>query len=371
MLNNIEQVESFINAYNHLFGLFELTPEPILVANKNGVACYCNSIFYKLFGYEASEIIGKPVEVLMPERYRSHHPALLNKFWEHPVKRPMGTGVQPIGLKQNGDEIHLDISLSPIGDELVLCVLKDVTEMIHSKNQQQQYSQLNTMGLLTASLIHEISNPVQTIYGVATIIKDYLLKSNADPYMTAKIDDIDYAGKQLVELISTFRKLMKNDQQEDGQEIGSVSDAIEIAKRLCAHKLRAINFKTDLPPEFTDTVPLSTSKLAQILINLYANASFSISEAGVKNAQLLTEVYNPDQDTVQIKVSDTGTGVPDNLREKIFDPMFSTKKFNQGTGLGLSICRDMLRQVDGDINLVASDLSGACFEINLPTAKLA
>ncbi len=367
--NNVEHIENFISAYNHLFGLFELTPEPILVANKSGKICYCNSIFIKLFGYDASEIIGSPVEFLLPKRYRDKHPSLMAEYWRHPVKRPMGTGVQPVGVTQKGDEVHLDISLSPIGNELVLCILRDVTEEIISQNQTQQYSQLNTIGLLSASLVHEISNPTQTISGTIELLKRHLSNISDDPYLAAKIEDIAYARNQLVELLGSFRMLMKEESLENGQETGSIRSAIDTSKRLCAHNLIGIEFIVDISPDAKDVVPISSSKLAQVLINLYSNAAYSTLKAGIKSPQIKTEVFNDENNDVTIIVCDNGTGVPEILEEKIFDPMFSTKPANQGTGLGLNICRDMLKKVGGKIHLVSNNQIGACFEMNLPASK--
>ena len=369
MQNNIEQVENFISAYNHLFGLFELTPEPILVANKTGAVCYCNSIFFKLFGYDASEIVGKPVEILLPKRYRDHHPKLMAKYWEHPFKRPMGTGVQPVGVKQNGDEIHLDISLSPIGKELVLCILKDVTEIIKAKNQEQQYSQLNTMGLLTSSIVHEIANPTQAICGATGLIKRHLSKSDADPYLVAKIEDISYAANKLIDLVKSFRLMLKADSEDGDLVCGSVGDAIIVARRLCAHKLVSVEFVVENQLEGDDEVLMTTDRLAQVFINLYVNASYAMKIANISKPQLLTQVQKTENSEIVVRVSDNGSGIPDDLQEKIFDPMFSTKPANQGTGLGLNICRNMIEKVGGEIYLVNGALTGACFELKLPTAE--
>jgi len=364
-MNNEEQVEKFIEAYNHLFGLFELTPEPVLVSNKDGLICYGNSIFIKLFGYDASEIVGKPIDILIPERYRSQHPGFISMYCKNPYKRSMGTDVQPVGIKKNGEEIFLDISLAPIGEGLVLCVIRDVSESIRTQNSKLQHTQLSTLGILTSGLIHELSNPLQSISFSSELIKTYVEKSNADPYITAKIEDVCFAAKQLTELVNSFRVLLSAEEAENQLE-GSISTAIDAANRLCSHKLTGVDvlIKNNLDSE--DNVPMSTNKLAQILINLYANASYAMLMANVSKPQLITEIGKDTNASHIIKVSDNGPGVPENISEKIFDLMFTTKPTIEGTGLGLHICREMLQKVDGQINLIPGDLPGACFEIRFP-----
>jgi len=364
-MSHDEQVVKFIEVYNHLFGLFELTPEPVLVSNNDGLICYGNSVFIKLFGYDASEVLGKPIDILIPERYRRQHPGFISMYSKNPYKRSMGTNVQPVGVKKNGEEIFLDISLAPIGEGLILCVMRDVSESIRTQNSKLQHTQLSTLGILTSGLIHELSNPLQSIGFSAELIKTYVEKSNDDPYITAKIEDVCFAVKKLTELVNSFRVLLSAEESENQSE-GSISTAIDAANRLCSHKLTGVDIviKNNLISE--DNVSMPTNMLAQILINLYVNASYAMLMENISKPQLITEISKDAKASRIIKVSDNGPGVPENIREKIFDLMFTTKPTIEGTGLGLHICREMLQKVGGEINLIPGDLSGACFEIRIP-----
>lgn len=362
MDDNAQQVENFINAYNHLFGLFELTPEPIIAVTREGTICYANSVFIKLFGYEASEFIGKPVDFLIPKRFKENHPALVSKYWEKPFKRPMGTNFQPVGVKSNGEEIYLDISLTPMGEQLVLCFLRDNTENIMSMYQETQQSQLNTMGLLSSSLLHEVSNPTQSILYSTRLIKEVAAKSDVDPYIMSKVEDIEFAGQKLFELLDAFRVLVYSG--EDDGNAGSIDEAINIASRLCAHKLIGIDFHVDKKSDI-DSVIISTNKLAQVLINLYANASYALFSANIENKQILTEVFDDEQSRICVQVTDNGPGIPTELQDKIFDPSFSTKTAHQGTGLGLSICQNILEKINGQLTFQETKV-GASFLICVP-----
>ena len=369
MTDSVKSVEHFISSYNHIFGLFELTPEPIIVVNRSGKICYCNSIFYSLFKYEASEVVGQAVELLIPERFHKDHPRLHQLFWENPGNRPMGTGIQPIGMLKGGEEILLDISISPVGEDLTLCVLKDVTSNVHSVNEKIQQSQLSTLGLLGSSLLHEVANPVQALYGNIRMLEKYSCKQKDDPYLSSKINDILFITNQLIELVRSFRVLTRNSSNDVENSTGVIVDAINIAKRLCSTLLRNINFVVENVDSHNEIVTLSTSKLSQVLINLYANASYAMSEAKTPSPQIKTIVAGTENNFINLIIQDNGPGIPSDIREKIFDPLFSTKPINEGTGLGLNICREMIKDGGGEIRLLESENSGAMFEILLPISN--
>src|SRR6516162_2261808 len=111
--------------------LFELSPDAIVVTDRQGRIASANAQVERIFGYSRTELLGKPVEVLMPERFRQVHPSHRGKFAAQPQVRPMGIGLELFGRRKDGSEFPVDIMLSPVESgeaSLVLCVVRDVSE---------------------------------------------------------------------------------------------------------------------------------------------------------------------------------------------------------------------------------------------------
>lgn len=221
-----------------------------------------------------------------------------------------------------------------------------------------QSEKMAAIGTLSAGLAHEVKNPLSAVLGYAQLSKRKLDQPEA---LLKNLDIIEHETKRCNEIISN---LMQFSRQEKGEFVQiAVNEVVSKSMTIVDHQLSLKNVRIE--SELADDIPQITgnaNQLQQVLMNLMINAQHAIGDDG-GTITLATFVRD---ESVTITVSDTGPGVPAEIRAKIFEPFFTTKPAGQGTGLGLSVTYGIIKDHGGEITVERADTGGAKFVIVLP-----
>jgi len=337
----------------------ESSPNGLLMVDEQGIIRMVNRQIDQLFGYERADLIGQPVEILVPQRMRSDHTGDRAEFIAHSESRPMGRGRDLYGVRKDGTEFPLEIGLSPVrtpGGRQVLASVVDISERKRTQEQLQKAERLAELGTLASGMAHEIGTPMNVILGRA----EYLFQRTADEGMkkglATIVTQIERITKVMNQLLAFARRGTPEWRAVDLGEI--VEDSLEMFRERIAHSCITVEktIEADLPSVHADR-----DQLIQVLINLMMNSLHAMQKGGRLSLSLTREGNH-----VCLGVSDTGHGMPEEIRSKAFEPFFTTKDFGKGTGLGLTVVKGIIEEHRGTIAVESVVDKGTTFWIRLP-----
>jgi len=233
----------------------------------------------------------------------------------------------------------------------------------YSDQQIMKSERLATIGQLAAGVAHEINNPLGTVSIYAQMILDELGKDSEScrENIAVIMKQTNRAGRIVKDLLEFAR------QSEPEMRMLNINDVLTKAMSITTHaaELQNIRLLTDLSPELPD-IQGDSDKLEQVFVNIMINALQAMPDGGTLT--VCTRVTE-DNGFVEIEISDTGCGIPQEHLSKLFDPFFSTKRTGEGTGLGLSVTLGIVEKHNGTIDVKSTVGEGSTFVIRLPAEK--
>jgi signal transduction histidine kinase/CheY-like chemotaxis protein len=246
----------------------------------------------------------------------------------------------------------------PSGERWILLV--DRTELHRLRLECVHLGQLASAGRLISGIVHEINNPLSGITGYVQL----LLTQDHDRDTRVQLERIQSEASRASRIVRNLLDFARRRAAVASEPV-ELAAVIRKALELKAHELRVHNILVQIDvPAATPPVVADPHQLLQVFVNLIANAEQAMYEAD-RGGRIVVQARVHKGGEVVVRVRDTGPGVPDALRDRIFDDFFTTKSEGKGTGLGLGLCREILHRLDGSLHLVESGESGACFEIRL------
>ncbi len=328
-----------------------------------------NRALLETVGLKRHEVVGKHCYSI------SHHLKSPCSDPDHPcpLKDAVATGKAAsaihVHFDKEGRERYYQIVCHPVYDKngrihRVVDLARDITQEIIAQNQALHDDKMTSLGKLSASVVHEINNPLTGILNLAKLMKSML--NDGDPsreeledmrkYLSIVYDETDRISRTLCNLLAFSRKSKHqfetvNLNQEIKETISLIGNQL---------KLQSIIYKLNLDEQLH---PVSADKgqIKQILVNLVLNAQEAMPQGGT----LTLETENMPKD-VLLRISDTGKGIPTENLSQIFEPFFTTKKTCSGAGLGLSVVYGIVRDHKGVIKVDSVLGQGTTFTICLP-----
>jgi PAS domain S-box-containing protein len=359
--------------------LLDAMPDAVLVADRNGCIVQANAQAVVLFGYARNELLGQPVEMLLPERSRAQHLSRHAQFAAAPWVRAMGSGRELQALRKGGQELPVEISLSPLhvaGEALVIAAVRDVTER-HAERlalelaNRQLEAAMQAKDRFLAAMSHELRTPLNSIIGfTGTLLMN--LAGPLTPEQESQLRSVQGSGRHLLALINDLLEVARLDSDAPRLQGESVDCRAELGEAIASlvpgAELKGLALAVDCAQPVVQA-RLDRRAFRQVLLNLVANA-IKYTDRGSVTVRL-EQHAEPAPGEIVVRVADTGRGISGADLGRLFKPFSRIEHGDnrgEGSGLGLYLARRLVEAQGGTLDCASEPGRGSEFTVRLPVA---
>jgi two-component system NtrC family sensor kinase len=390
--------------------LTEATMDGIVVIDPQGNIALFNPAAERMFGYAATELLGAPAKILVPDHFTELHAEGVVNFLRARIGDLVGRQHEVSARRKDGSNFPAEIALSLLTDSSddasqdrrpvrVLAAIRDLTERNKMRAVLVQNEQLASIGLLSAGVAHEINNPLAFVAnnlvvlerdckGLLDILALYETTKSFDKDLASRIKslaseiDLDYIKNNLARILSrsrdgiervtrivhSLRGLARTDapQRQDVRIPDLVNGTLEILHG----KYKRLGIVVEQQHDPLPVVPCVPTQISQVVLNLLVNAFQAIEATNRRDGRITIRTARRGADLL-LEIKDNGGGIKPEHRARLFDPFFTTKEVGEGTGLGLSISHHIITAHGGRIEVGSIPNEETCFRVYLPLRQKA
>ncbi len=361
--------------------LMGYTTDGIVITDDAGLITIWNNGAKNIFGYSEKDVLGKPVTLLLPEKYRELHVKKLNQIVATDRDKHIGQTIEIEGLKKDGSTFPMEMSLSTWKlktNRFFATIIHDITNIKKAgeekkvlESQLLQAKKIETIGNLAGGIAHDFNNILFPIIGFTEMMLDDAPEGSDNKDSLNEILIAALRARDLVKQILTFSRQPTSELKPLKMQ-SIIKDVLKLVR---ASLPSTINIEEDID-ENCAMLLADQSHIQQIAMNIITNAFHAMEDNGgtlkveLANCTLTTKdlkhIDVEPGDFIRFSVYDTGHGIKDEILNRIFDPYFTTKQEGKGAGLGLSVVHGLVKSCKGDISVTSEDNKGSVFNVFLP-----
>jgi len=360
----------------HLRSILDTVPDATVVIDARGTIISFNRAAIRQFGYTEAEVVGQNVKILMPEPYQGEHDGYIHRYLATGERRIIGIDRVVVGRRKDGSTFPMKLSVGEMksgGQVFFTGFIRDLTERAESEARLEKIqgelarlARLNELGEMASTLAHELNQPLSAI---ANYVQgcSRLLKNMDDSLASRMREALDETARQTLragQIIRHLREFVTRGETEKQPE--DLHKLVEEAGALALVGSRELGVRTVFDFKSGPKVVLvDRVQIQQVLINLIRNAMEAMKESEAR--ELVVRIMQGDGDEAVVEVSDTGSGVSEDVVAQLFQPFVTTKP--GGMGIGLSISKRIIEAHGGELIMQRNEKGGATFRFTLPAGK--
>jgi two-component system, LuxR family, sensor kinase FixL len=360
----------------HLQSILDSVPDAMVVINERGLIQSFSSAAERLFGFNAADVVGKNVKILMPSPYHEDHDGYVERYLRTGERRIIGIGRVVVGQRSDGSTFPMELAVGEMHvreQRFFTGFIRDLTERQQTEARLQELqselvhmSRLTAMGEMASALAHELNQPLAAI---ANYMKGSrrLLENRQDQGLSALRDAMEKAADQALRAGDIIRRLRDFVSRGESERcVEDIKKLIEEASALAlvGAKDKGVRVRFAFAPRL-NYVLADKVQVQQVLLNLIRNAIDAMESAPTR--ELVVATSPAAENTIEISVSDTGTGIAPGIASQLFQPFVTTK--SHGMGVGLSISRTIIESHGGSITYRPNLGGGTVFSFTLPAVS--